>query len=67
MALPSVIAIFAGAATSQSSAGMQYLIFGLLLICVILFQSNARYSRFLPSFRLKWFSGSNSSVTARKT
>ena len=52
LALPSFIALVSGSATSQSSAGMQYLLYGLLLICVTLIQSNGQLRSMIPRFRL---------------
>lgn len=50
VALPSLIALAAGSSETQGSAGLQYLCFGLLLICVVVAQSNtalrAAFARF---------------------
>ena len=40
VALPSLIGLVAGSSESQASAGLQYTCFGLLLICVVVAQSN---------------------------
>jgi ABC-type branched-subunit amino acid transport system permease subunit len=45
VALPSIIVAMTGESTSQSAAGLQYLCFGLLLIAVILAQTNSRAKR----------------------
>ena len=51
VALPSIIVAISGASTSQSTAGIQYLCFGLLLIIVILAQTNSRGRRVVTSFK----------------
>ena len=51
LALPSVIVAVSGASTSQSTAGLQYLCFGLLLVCAIMAQTNTRGRRLLLGFR----------------
>jgi branched-chain amino acid transport system permease protein len=48
VALPSIIVAITGNSTSQSAAGIQYLCFGLLLIVVILGQTNSRAKRIVP-------------------
>ena len=40
VALPSLIGLVAGSSETQASAGLQYTCFGLLLICVVVAQSN---------------------------
>ena len=47
VALPVVIGWIGGSSATQVVAGLQYLIFGLLLICVVLVQSNEHGSRLL--------------------
>jgi len=42
VALPAVISWLGGSSATQFVAGLQYLIFGLLLICVVLVQANER-------------------------
>jgi branched-chain amino acid transport system permease protein len=51
VALPSVIVAITGASTSQSTAGIQYLCFGLLLIVVVLAQTNSHGRRIVMSFK----------------
>jgi ABC-type branched-subunit amino acid transport system permease subunit len=51
LAFPSVIMALGGASTSQASAGLQFLIFGLLLVCVIIVQSNASGRRIAGGVR----------------
>jgi len=51
VALPVLIGWLGGSSATQFVAGLQYLIFGLLLICVVLAQSNERCLRFLASLR----------------
>jgi len=51
VALPVFIGWVGGSSATQVVAGLQYLIFGLLLICVVLVQSNDQGSQFLA--RLK--------------
>ncbi|MGB7102380.1 MAG: ABC transporter permease [Xanthobacteraceae bacterium] len=51
LALPSVIVAVGGASTSQSTAGLQYLCFGLLLVCAIMAQTNTRGRRLLLGFK----------------
>ncbi len=51
VALPVVIGWVGGSSATQVVAGLQYLIFGLLLICVVLVQSNEHGSQLLA--RLK--------------
>jgi branched-chain amino acid transport system permease protein len=56
VALPSVITAITGASTSQAAAGLQYLSFGALIVCVILVQSNDSGRRFLARLkaRIPW-------------
>jgi branched-chain amino acid transport system permease protein len=51
VALPVLIGSIGGSSATQFVAGLQYLIFGLLLICVVLAQSNEQSSRLLTSLR----------------
>jgi branched-chain amino acid transport system permease protein len=51
VALPVLIGWLGGSSATQFVAGLQYLIFGLLLICVVLVQANEHGSRFLASLR----------------
>lgn len=51
VALPSVIVAITGASTSQSTAGIQYLCFGLLLIVVVLGQTNSRGRNVVSGFK----------------
>ena len=47
VALPSLIGWLGGSSATQFVAGLQYLIFGLLLICVVVVQANEHALRFL--------------------
>jgi branched-chain amino acid transport system permease protein len=51
VALPVVVGWVGGSSATQVVAGLQYLIFGLLLICVVLVQSNEQGSAMLARFR----------------
>jgi branched-chain amino acid transport system permease protein len=51
VALPSVIVAITGASTSQSTAGIQYLCFGLLLIVVVLAQTNSQGRHIVMSLK----------------
>jgi len=51
VALPVVIGWVGGSSATQVVAGLQYLIFGLLLICVVLVQSNEHGSAMLARLR----------------
>jgi branched-chain amino acid transport system permease protein len=64
LAFPSVIMALGGASTSQASAGLQFLIFGLLLVCVIVVQSNASGRRIAGGVRRVIRLGHRSNVVA---
>ncbi len=51
VALPVVIGWLGGSSATEVVAGLQYLIFGLLLICVVLVQSNEHGSQVLARLR----------------
>jgi branched-chain amino acid transport system permease protein len=53
VALPSVISWIGGSSATQVVAGLQYLIFGLLLICVVLMQTNEFGSRLLATIKAR--------------
>lgn len=51
--LPAVISAVGGSAATQVVAGLQYLIFGVLLIGVVLVQTNEHCGRFLEALRAR--------------
>ena len=64
VALPPAISWLAGSSLTQSAAGLQYLCFGLLLIVVVVAQSNTRLSRLIASCRAR-FAMRNNPLVAR--
>jgi branched-chain amino acid transport system permease protein len=53
VALPAVIGWLGGSSATQVVAGLQYLIFGLLLICVVMVQANDHGLRFIAALKAR--------------
>jgi branched-chain amino acid transport system permease protein len=53
IALPAVIGWVGGSSATQFVAGLQYLVFGLLLICVVLVQANEHGMKFLSAVKAR--------------
>jgi len=57
LVFPSLISALGGASTSQATAGLQFLVFGLLLVCVIILQSNGAAHRLGEGIRARFGTG----------
>jgi hypothetical protein len=53
IALPAVIGWVGGSSATQFVAGLQYLVFGLLLICVVLVQANEHGMKFISAVKAR--------------